>query len=411
MHEYYEVTAEGLPARVIHKSDDELKVYFQQKNGKVGNVTGENALPWKVGDTLLLWPEDNRVELAPAEVLPNPPQFTTDSIAVVRLRLDDITILEFALSDRKIVPTQDSPEYDEGNTVLVSVEDKIVRVLSPKPLRTIDMGSGEKFDVSRFRVDPSNIDESFDDIGGLESIIARAKRLVDVPLLKAEHLKAIGAKPIRGVLFSGPPGSGKTMLARVLAKHSSATFYKIGGPDFLSKWYGESEAILRGVFEDAKKHEPAIIFIDEIDSVAVKRSNDSHEATQRVVAQLLTLMDGFESNKRTVVIAATNRPDSLDPALLRPGRFDWEVAFPQPDASARLSILEKSARRLRIGSKLPLKEAANETDGWSAADLNGIWGEAALLAAEENRNEILTEDFHESFKRARLQRKEREVRQ
>ena len=152
--------------------------------------------------------------------------------------------------------------------------------------------------------------------------MSRARELIEVPLRNHEALSAIGARPIKGVLFTGEPGTGKTMLARIIAAQSGAAFYEISGPEIFSKWYGQSEELLRKLFQAAAKHDKAIIFFDEIDSVAAQRGDESHEASKRVVAQLLTLMDGFTPDTNVVVIAATNRPQDLDVALRRPGRFD-----------------------------------------------------------------------------------------
>ena len=186
----------------------------------------------------------------------------------------------------------------------------------------------------------------FDDFGGLtESHSQRAHELIEVPLQNREALSEIGARPIKGVLFTGKPGTGKTMLAQIIAHRSEAKFYRISGPEIFSKWVGQSEELLRKLFDKAAGSDKAIIFFDEIDSVAAQRVDASHESSTRVVAQLLTLMDGFSSKANVVVIAATNRPQDLDVALLRPGRFDWEIHFPYPDQSDRVDILTS---RLRV---------------------------------------------------------------
>ena len=189
------------------------------------------------------------------------------------------------------------------------------------------------------------------------------------------------------------------MLARIIASRSSAAFYEISGPAIFSKWYGQSEELLRKLFKTASEQERAIIFFDEIDSVAAQRGDGSHEASKRVVAQLLTLMDGFTPDNNVVVIAATNRPQDLDIALRRPGRFDWEIEFPYPDEDDRLDILLKTARRLSTSDPLPHAEIAAMSAGWSAAELAHIWKEAALLAVQDRRDKIFEEDYVGGFER------------
>lgn len=194
---------------------------------------------------------------------------------------------------------------------------------------------------------------SFDDFGGLPQVVERAKELNELPLERHAELTTIGAKPVKGVLFTGEPGTGKTMLARIIAHVADATFYEISGPSVISKWVGASEQVLRAIFDDAAKNAPSIIFFDEIDSVAGRRTEEAHEASKRVVAQLLTLMDGFTADQRITVIAATNRPQDIDVALRRPGRFDWEIEFPLSERDDREAILRVSAAGLRCDEPLP----------------------------------------------------------
>ena len=239
----------------------------------------------------------------------------------------------------------------------------------------------------------------FDDFGGLKEVVARARELIEVPLQHRKALSEIRARPIKGVLFTGRPGTGKTMLAQIIAHQSGADFYRISGPEIFSKWVGQSEELLRRLFDKAADSDKAIIFFDEIDSVAAQRDDESHESSTRVVAQMLTLMDGFSSKANVVVIAATNRRQDLDVALLRPGRFDWEIHFPYPNESDREDILVKTARRLQTRETLPHGDIAARTEGWSAAELAAILTEAALLAVEDGRREIDEEDYIGGFQR------------
>ena len=202
------------------------------------------------------------------------------------------------------------------------------------------------------------------------------------------------------------------MLAQIIAHESGAEFYKISGPEIFSKWVGQSEELLRKLFDKAAASEQAIIFFDEIDSVATRRDDASHESSTRVVAQLLTLMDGFSSKANVVVIAATNRPQDLDVALLRPGRFDWEIHFPYPNQSDREDILRKTARGLQTRGELPHEEVAAKSESWSAAELAAILTEAALLAVEDGRSAICEEDYIGGYqRRSRYRELSREIRQ
>ncbi len=195
------------------------------------------------------------------------------------------------------------------------------------------------------------------------------------------------------------------MLARIIASQAHAEFYEISGPEVFSKWYGESEELLRRIFEHASAQKRSIVFFDEIDSVAGQRSGDAHEVSRRVVAQLLTSMDGFTSEQNVVVIAATNRPQDIDIALRRPGRFDWEIEFPLPNRHDREQILTIAAERLATHGELPHALIAERTDGWTAAELTAIWSEAALLAVTDGRAAIVREDFIGGFLRAGANRR------
>lgn len=206
------------------------------------------------------------------------------------------------------------------------------------------------------------------------------------------------------MLFTGPSGTGKTLLARIIANHADATFYAINGPEILSKWYGQSEEVIRGIFEDAKRRNRAIIFFDEIDSLASQRGDDSHEASRRLVGQLLSLMDGFSRDTNVMVIGTTNRPQDIDSALRRPGRFDWQVHFPIPNREDREEILQTSSRKLQVGEELPHSWVAEKTESWTPAELAAIWTEAALLAVSDERTLLMMEDYLGGFERVARQR-------
>jgi len=222
-------------------------------------------------------------------------------------------------------------------------------------------------------------DINYDDVGGMSDTIRQLREMVELPLRYPELFTRLGVDPPKGVLLHGPPGTGKTRLAQAVANESDATFHSINGPEIMGSGYGESEKALREVFEEAAKSSPAIIFIDEIDSIAPKRSQVHGEAEKRLVAQLLTLMDGLNSRAHVVVIAATNRPDAIDEALRRPGRFDREIVIGVPDESGRREILGIHTRGMPLVG-VDLNELARTTHGFVGADLAALAREAAIEA-------------------------------
>ncbi len=223
-------------------------------------------------------------------------------------------------------------------------------------------------------------DVTYDDIGGMGQTIDQLREMVELPLRYPELFQRLGVDPPKGVLLHGPPGTGKTRLARAVANESDAQFFLINGPEIMGSAYGESESRLREVFEEAAKAAPSIVFIDEIDSIAPKRGQVSGEAEKRLVAQLLTLMDGLEARANLVVIAATNRPEAIDEALRRPGRFDREIVVGVPDERGRREILGIHARGMPLGDGVDLDELARTTFGFVGADLAALAREAAIEA-------------------------------
>lgn len=232
----------------------------------------------------------------------------------------------------------------------------------------------------------------YDDIGGCRKQLALIKEMVELPLRHPSLFKAIGVKPPRGILLFGPPGTGKTLMARAVANETGAFFFLINGPEIMSKLAGESESNLRKAFEEAEKNSPAIIFIDELDSIAPKREKTHGEVERRIVSQLLTLMDGLKQRSQTIVMAATNRPNSIDPALRRFGRFDREVDIGIPDAVGRLEILRIHTRNMKLGEDVDLEQAAAETHGHVGADLAALCSEAAIQQIREKMDLIDLED-------------------
>jgi len=228
---------------------------------------------------------------------------------------------------------------------------------------------------------------TWEDIGDLEDVKEKIREIVELPMRHPEVFQHLGIEPPKGVLLYGPPGVGKTLLARALANEIGAYFTSINGPEIMSKFYGESEQRLREIFEEAEKNAPAIIFIDEIDAIAPKREEVTGEVEKRVVSQLLTLMDGIKGRGKVIVIGATNRPDAVDPALRRPGRFDREIEIRPPDAKARKEILQVHTRNMPLAEDVDLDKISEQTHGYTGADLAALAREAAMNALRRFINE------------------------
>ncbi|MEK6855864.1 MAG: AAA family ATPase [Nanoarchaeota archaeon] len=229
---------------------------------------------------------------------------------------------------------------------------------------------------------------SYEDIGGLKNEIELIREMVELPMKHPEVFQKLGVGAPKGVLLTGPPGTGKTLLAKAVASETDANFYSIAGPEIMSKYYGESEKHIREVFEKAEKNAPSIIFIDEIDSIAPKRGESSDNTEKRIVAQLLTIMDGLKSRGQVVVMAATNRPDDIDEALRRPGRFDRELKINAPDEAGRKEILQIHTRGMPLDKEVNFDEIANKTIGFTGADMEVLCKEAALKSIKPYFNEL-----------------------
>ncbi|WP_048147867.1 CDC48 family AAA ATPase [Palaeococcus ferrophilus] len=292
----------------------------------------------------------------------------------------------------------------------------------PEVLQELKVTRGDFYEALKM-VEPSALREvmievpnvRWEDIGGLEGVKQALREAVEWPLKYPKAFQRLGISPPKGILLYGPPGTGKTLLAKAVANESEANFIGIRGPEVLSKWVGESEKRIRDIFRKARQAAPTVVFIDEIDSIAPSRGAvEGERVTDRLINQLLTEMDGIEENSGVVVIAATNRPDILDPALLRPGRFDRLILVPAPDEKARLEILKVHTRNVPLAGDVRLEELAKRTKGYSGADIASLVREAALTAlrrmvAERGINEeetfedlvVTRRDFEEALKRVR----------
>ncbi|RLE80299.1 MAG: AAA family ATPase [Thermoprotei archaeon] len=272
-----------------------------------------------------------------------------------------------------------------GDTVIIPVLGTTLKfvVTATRPTRIVRIAEDTEViirpqPVKELEVEVPRV--TYEDIGDLEEAKQKIREMVELPLKHPELFRRLGIEPPKGVLFHGPPGTGKTLLARAVASESGAHFIAINGPEIMSKFYGESEQRLREIFKEAEENAPAIIFIDEIDAIAPKREEVTGEVEKRVVAQLLALMDGLKTRGQVIVIAATNRPDAVDPALRRPGRFDREIAFPVPDRRARKEILQVHTRNMPLAENMDLEKIAEITHGFTGADLAALCREAAMHA-------------------------------
>ncbi len=264
-------------------------------------------------------------------------------------------------------------------------------VVSTSPRGVVQITNETQIDLRPRYEEPDEsrkIDVTYDDVGGIGNAIDQVREMIELPLKHPELFQRLGIDPPKGVLLQGPPGTGKTLLARAVANESDAGFFVINGPEIMGKHYGESEERLRSVFQEAQSDAPSIIFVDEIDSIAPKREETTGEVERRVVAQLLTLMDGLEPRQNVVVIGATNRVDALDEALRRPGRFDREIVIGVPDYHGRREIFQIHTRGMPIANDVEIDDIARRSYGYVGADISALAREAAIEALRRNLPEI-----------------------
>ncbi|QZP38790.1 CDC48 family AAA ATPase [Halobaculum magnesiiphilum] len=347
---------------------------FTRQNADVGigeRVTIRKAEAKKAEKLTLAPPEEASV------------QFGSDAAGMVKRQ-----ILKRPVVERDIVPVMSSTNHpfmrSPGQAIpLIAVDTEPEGVCLITEDTEVEL---REEPISGFEKTGGGI--TYEDIGGLQQEIQRVREMVELPMKHPQIFKKLGIEPPQGVLLHGPPGTGKTLLAKAVANETSASFFSIAGPEIISKYYGESEQQLREIFEDAKDESPSIIFIDELDSIAPKREDVTGEVERRVVAQLLTMMDGLETRGQVIVIAATNRVDSVDPALRRPGRFDREIEIGVPDEVGRKEILQIHTRGMPLSDDVGLDRLADETHGFVGADIESLTKEAAMKALRRYLPEI-----------------------
>jgi proteasome regulatory subunit len=292
-------------------------------------------------------------------------------------------------------------KLDLGVRVAVNNALNVVKVLS-KPI-----------DARALAMELIEVPETdYDMIGGLDSQIQEIKEAVELPLIEPELFRRIGIKPPRGILLYGPPGTGKTLLARAVAHRTKATFIKLSGPELVHKYLGEGARLVREIFQMAREKAPSILFIDEIDAVGGMRisgSTDGSEEVNRTMMQLLAELDGFEDRGEVKVIAATNRIDMLDPALLRPGRFDKKIEIPLPDREGRRSIFAIHTHNMPMDQDVDLDELAAITEGATGADISAIVTEAGMFAIRRRGEKVTMSDFQKALDKLSQRKTDQEL--
>ena len=320
--------------------------------------------------------EINKVTTKPAKSVTLTP--IADQVTV------DKEFTDFVKNRLKGLPLSQSDEISV--MILGNAMDFKIEKISPKGIVRIERATNLTILSEASEDKKSRI--TYEEVGGLQEEIKVMREIVELPLRHPELFVRLGIEPHSGVLLYGPPGCGKTLLAKVLASESDARMFSINGPEIMNKYYGETEAKLRDIFKEAKENSPSIIFIDEIDAIAPKREEAYGDVEKRVVAQLLALMDGLTDRGNVVVLGATNRPDSVDPALRRPGRFDREMEISVPNADGRLEVMQIHTRGMPIADDVNLKSLASELHGYTGADMKSLCREAAIRSIRRYLPEI-----------------------
>jgi len=381
----------GETGRGIARMDPELMTILGIRVGDIVQIDGNKKTAVKV---LEGYPEDaNRgIIRIDGSTRRNAGVSIDERVAVKKITVKNAEKITFAPSDQ--LRLQGGEDYlrqvlegralSKGDAISLNIMgnkmDMIVTAFSPTGDAAI-MSPKTQVKISDKPAANGDVPKvSYDDIGGLGDAVKKIREMVELPLRHPELFKRLGVEAPKGVLLHGPPGTGKTMLAKAVAGETSSNFITIGGPEIVSKFYGESEGKLREIFKEAEENAPSIIFIDEIDSIAPKRDEVSGEEERRIVAQLLSLMDGLNARGKVVVIGATNRPNAIDEALRRPGRFDREIEIGIPDRNGRYEILQIHTRGMPLADDVDLCWLADKTHGYAGADISALTKEAAMAA-------------------------------
>lgn len=361
--------------------------------------TIERNLTWEVRklekDKVLLENENLRLDREVKSLKSEISRFRTPPLVLA-------TISEILEDNQVVVKSTTGPsfllKYADKDADRVEIGSRVA--LNQQTFSIVDILTSEKDPlVSGMEIEEAP-DISYDKIGGLKEQIRETIETVELPLKNPTIFEKVGITPPKGVLFYGPPGTGKTLLAKAVAHETNATFIKIVASEFVKKYIGEGSRLVRGVFELAKEKSPAIIFIDEIDAIAAKRlqgSTSGDREVQRTLMQLLAEMDGFESRGNVGIIAATNRPDILDPALIRPGRFDRIIEVPVPDEEGKLEILKIHTKNMTLDPDVDLASIAANAKNASGADLKSICTEAGMFAIREDNYSVSAQNFEDAL--------------
>ena len=363
---------------------------------KEDNTKTKRNLMWKVRklekDKVLIENEKMRLDREVKSLRGEIERFRSPPLVIA-------TVTEVLDDGRVVVKSSTGPNFVIGYSRFLdekSLEPGVRVALNQQTFSIVHVLPSEKDPIVTGMEVEEKPDIAYEQIGGLEEQVVEIKETVELPLKKPELFINIGIEPPKGVLLYGPPGTGKTLLAKAVAHETNATFIKIVASEFVKKYIGEGARLVRGVFELAKEKSPSIIFIDEIDAIAAKRlksSTSGDREVQRTLMQLLAEMDGFEGRGDVGIVAATNRPDILDPALLRPGRFDRFIEVPIPNEDGRMEILKIHTRNMSLDEDVDIRHIASLSEGASGADLKAICTESGMFAIREERSTVTMNDF------------------
>lgn len=401
---------EDMSRNIMNKTEDLKK---EIKLLKEENTKTKRNLMWKVRklekDKVLVENEKMRLDREVKSLRGEIERFRSPPLVVA-------TITEVLEDGKLVVKSSTGPHFVINYSRLLdkkSLEPGSRVALNQQTFSIVNVLPSEKDPLISGMEVEEKPEVSYGQIGGLEEQVVEIKETVELPLKKPELFINIGIEPPKGVLLYGPPGTGKTLLAKAVANETNATFIKIVASEFVKKYIGEGARLVRGVFELAKEKAPSIIFIDEIDAIAAKRlksSTSGDREVQRTLMQLLAEMDGFEARGDVGIVAATNRPDILDPALLRPGRFDRFIEVPIPNEDGRMEILKIHTRNMSLEEEVDIRLVASLTEGASGADLKAICTEAGMFAIREERSTVTMNDFMDAIDKIVGLEKEEEVR-